>query len=138
MRTFELEVMDDGQSRVWQLAANTIETHRQYSVTLMAGDSRSWAAESTDLFDCLLKVRRELDAGNIKLGCMGCREDTWASGMMRDMGQGLSVYLLKDAVEGQRPPQAGTFNPSPVADTVTVHEQMAWHQSWLDRRTNRQ
>jgi len=138
MRTFDLAVMDSDQARVWQLIPTTLEAHRNYRVTLTADDSRSWSAESSDLFGCLLKLRGELDRAKIRLGCMGCREDAWASGMMRDMGQGLSVYLLKDAVEGERPPQAGTFDPAPVEDTVTVEAQIAWYQSWLERRANRQ
>jgi hypothetical protein len=114
------------------MAMETSPEHRSYRATLSAADGRSWSAEESDAFECLLALRTQIEPLGIGLCCNGCRRDAWASGMQRDMGGGFGVYLLDGVPKGQRPPQVKTLDPAPPAEVVSVAQQRAWHDEWLD------
>jgi hypothetical protein len=48
----------------------------------------------TDVFECLTQLRLELAKYGYKPLCAGARLDVYPSGMCRDMGDGLSAYVL--------------------------------------------
>jgi hypothetical protein len=48
----------------------------------------------TDVFECLTQLRLELAKCGCKPLCAGARLDVYPSGMCRDMGNGLSAYIL--------------------------------------------
>lgn len=109
----------------------TVAAHRAYRLTCRAPDGRCWAVEAGDVFSCLMELRRQAEPAGVQLCCQGSRRDAWSSGMQRDMGQGLSVYLLEGIPRGQRPPQVPTLAPVTAELAVTVEEQLAWHERWL-------
>ncbi|TVZ01707.1 hypothetical protein EAS64_30025 [Trebonia kvetii] len=61
--------------------------------------------------------------------------DTYPSGMARDMGGGMQLYILRPGVPG-RPDLVRIFDEAPPDQLATVDEQRAFHQAWLaERRT---
>ncbi len=115
----------------WSVVVETISAHHSYRLTLTAPDGASWSSEKGDVFECLLTLRDEIEPLGFRLCCNGARKDAWASGMLRDMGMGKSVYLLADARKGERPPQVGTLEAAPADMIVTVEEQRRWYADWL-------
>jgi hypothetical protein len=99
-------VLTDASEQQW--SPTTSRRGRDWLLTIMRPDGKSWAAEGPDLFKALRALRRILDPLGIRLGVNGARRDAWASGMQCDTGEGRVVYLL---VEGQagRPEQVRTL-----------------------------
>jgi Clp amino terminal domain, pathogenicity island component len=48
-----------------------------------------------DMFEALVRIREQLEPQGWFVAVQGARLDTFASGMQRDMGGGLSVYVLR-------------------------------------------
>jgi hypothetical protein len=75
-----------------------------------------------DYFDCLCDFRREIESIGWRVLCNGARRNAWPSGMARDMGQGLKLYLLRE-----RPVRGSdlveTFGPADPSDVATVEQQ---------------
>ena len=126
----------DGQglTEEWSIAKETIVAYRSYRLTLDTPDGRRWSAEASDVFQCLMELRGQVEPLGVRLCCNGSRYNAWSSGMQRDMGQGLVVYLLIRPRTNERPPQVDTLGAAPPAEIVTVAEQRAWHEEWLGPR----
>ncbi|MCP3880461.1 MAG: hypothetical protein GY701_19040 [Sulfitobacter sp.] len=117
------------------LAAETLEPHRSYRLSLQGPNGQQAMSTAPDLFECLLLLRDQTDQLGLRLGCNGARRDAWASSMARDMGSGLVVYLLGPVTADQpQPSQVATFDSTPLDEVVTVDEQRAWYQSFLEER----
>ena len=132
---FVVEARERGTSRgAWVFDVEVVAPHRDYLLKLTSDDRRVWTSRSSDVFSCLLKLREELEPQDIAVACNGSRLDAWASGMQRDMGQGLAVYLLADAPDAERPPQVATLGPTDWDTVATLTEQRSWYEAWLGRR----
>ena len=130
-----VEVKEAGVERgFWEFEVQTVAAHREYVLRLHSDDGRMWSATGSNVFGCLLELRQELERASIALACKGSREDTWASGMQVDMGQGLVVYLLSDVQSGERPPEVRTLEPADWDRIATVAQQTAWHEAWISQR----
>lgn len=93
--------------------------------------------ETDNYFDALLNLRKKLEPLQIKILCWGARKDVWASGMQRDMGAGLTAYLLSEG-EGRKPEQS-IFDYAAPETIGTVTEQRAFADKWLNaKRTQKQ
>jgi hypothetical protein len=123
-----------GETEQWTLDLDTIAPHHAYRLTVGAPDGRNWTAEDSDVFACLSAVREQVEPVGYRLCCNGARRDAWASGMQRDMGGGIVVYLLADVIGHDRPPQVETLAAAPPDAVCTVAEQRSWHDSWLASR----
>jgi hypothetical protein len=93
----------------------------------------SFSTESHNYFEAFINLRRELELLQIKVLCFGARKDVWASGMQRDMGAGLSAYLLSAKGEGRKPEQS-IFDYAPPETIGTVGEQQKYAESWLNAK----
>jgi hypothetical protein len=109
---------------------------RDYRLELRLDDGRAVIADERDYFECLLTVRRQLQAEGLRVCCQGARRDVWPSGMARDMGSGLGAYVLTSAPG--RPELVAVFDPADLALIGTVEEQEAHFRSWWEHRTGRQ
>lgn len=131
-RRFVLPARVDGVGvQDWELVVTTVAAHRSYFIACPAPDGSTLSVEGTDVFSCLLDLRRQLEARGVWLCCNGSRRDAWASGMQRDMGRGMSVYLLEGVEKGVRPPQVRTLDAALCEHVVSVEDQIAWYDSWL-------
>jgi hypothetical protein len=118
----------------WAVERETVRDRWAYILTVRSLDGRVWSAEAGDTFACLIELRREMEPLGIRLCCNGSRRDAWASGMQRDMGGGESVYLCAGVPRGTQPPEVLTLDWAPAWQVVTVAEQLAWHEAWLEDR----
>ena len=93
----------------------------------------SFSQESHSYFDALIDLRKELEPLQIKVLCFGARKDVWASGMQRDMGAGLSAYLLSAEGEGRKPEQS-IFDYALPETIGTIDEQREFAENWLNAK----
>jgi hypothetical protein len=91
-------------------------------VELEDPSGRRFSAESTDLFNALLALRRELEPRGIRLCIAGARADVWPSGMAGQMGAGRSAY---QHVKGRRPQLVDILSPAPCSEVASVEAQLA-------------
>src|SRR5262245_29041783 len=77
-------------------------------------------AREHDYFECLVSVRRRLEAQGAKALCWGARRDVWPSFMQRDMGAGLTAYHLGDESNID---EQSIFSPATEDAVATVDEQ---------------
>jgi hypothetical protein len=93
-------------------------------------------ADGQDLFGALQHLRkRDLEPlGWVPL-CNGARVDCYPSGMARDMGGGMDVYVLSARRWlGLRHPLVGTFEPAPKESVGTVEDQDARFERFFRSR----
>ena len=89
-------VLDSGAEEVWEIERVVVRPHELHRMTLRATDGRTWTSEGGDVFGCLCDIRQETDPLGIKLCVNGARRNVWATGMARDMGQGISVEVFEE------------------------------------------
>lgn len=104
------------------------------SLKLTLDDGRAFTAESSDYFECLILVRRDLEAEGIVVCCHGARRDVWPSGMTRDMGAGLKAYVLRLGRAPDRGDLISIFEPADRALIGTVAEQQGHFREWWESR----
>jgi hypothetical protein len=117
------------ESELWTLSLTRSEL-REITLVLDDGRGRRFEATGGDAFDALMKLRLDLEGYGVQICCNGARRNAWSSGMQRDMGEGLAVYLLQ-ADRSVRPPQVRTLDSAPVGDVVSVAEQREFYETWL-------
>jgi hypothetical protein len=106
----------------------TLQPDRDVRVVLDGPTGRLETVDR-DAFEALRGIRRRLDPTGWRIAVAGARRDATSSGMQRDQGQGLGVYLLV-APKGSHLPSAGTFDPAPPDTVGTVDEQDAYLTNW--------
>jgi hypothetical protein len=86
------------------------------------------AAKAPDAFSALGDIRQRLEVEGWLLAVAGARRDTFPSGMARDQGGGLRVYVLK---QGQPAVElVDTFADAPLELVATVAEQEVAYEDW--------
>jgi len=91
----------------------------------------SFTGTSSDYFEALRMARLAMEDVGLRPCCAGARRDTWASGMQRDMGQGLTCYVLSFPRTKIRPPVLGTFDVATPEVIGIVADQDAFHKAWV-------
>lgn len=86
--------------------------------------------EAGDYFEALRLIRRQFEEDGLRLCCAGARRDVWASGMQRDMGGGLTAYVLSLPRIAARPAEVSIFEPAPLELVATVVDQERFFESW--------
>lgn len=84
-----------------------------------------------DYFEALREARLAMEDAGLRPCCAGARRDTWASGMQRDMGQGLTCYVLSFPRTNVRPPVLGTFDVATPDVIGSVADQEAFQKAWM-------
>lgn len=79
----------------------------------------------SDYFEALRSARRQLDPHGVRLLVNGARRDVWASGMAREMGQGLQVYVIERGKPAQH--LVALLDPCEASLVGTVEEQDAYY-----------
>lgn len=89
----------------------------------LSGPFETAVGTGPDAFAALEAARLPVEQAGWRVGITGARLDAWPSGMARDMGSGLQVYVLKP---GQRPTKddlVDTFSPADLSLVGTLAEQ---------------
>jgi len=87
--------------------------------------------EGDDMFECLKKLRKELENVGARVVCNGARVDCYPSGMQRDMGGGLGVTIMRKGRDAVAEDQVLLFGDCPVDLVGTVEEQEACFHDWI-------
>jgi hypothetical protein len=125
-------LLADGGSSISRLTLSSGEG-RAAVISIEGPDVATLECHAGDFFEALREIRRELDARGVSLLVMGAREDVWASGMQRDMGAGLTIYLLSSAPKGSRPDTVGLLDPTDASAVATVERQDDYYRRWLEQ-----
>ena len=103
-----------------------------YCIELQVTGLGKFSSKSTDYFEALTQIRRELEAKQVRLLCWGARKDVWPSGMQRDMGGGMRAYqLLEDGTNN--PDARSIFEYAPPETIGTVDEQKKNAEQWYQK-----
>jgi len=95
-----------------------------------------YTATAPDMFEDLVRLRRQLEPDGLTVAVQGARRDTYPSGMARDMGRGMKVCVL---CPGQRTrlDLVETFDGAPSGQIATAGEQRACAGAWREERKRR-
>jgi len=95
-------------------------------------DAQVLRAEAGDLFDCLVRIRMDLERDGAKILCNGARLDAYPSRMARDMGGGRKVYLMRMGEVARHEDLVGTFDEAPIEKIGSVDDQRNFYLSWIE------
>ncbi len=98
----------------------------------LAVNGREFSAQESDLFECLVTVRRQLERDGSRICCLGARPDVFPSGMGRQMGGGRRAYRHHPGRRPTRDDLVDIFDPADCEDVVMVQEQEARMRSLRD------
>jgi hypothetical protein len=77
-----------------------VPAYRIELVTRLGSYTCPYTATGPDMFEALVRLRRQLEPDGLMVAVQGSRRDTYPSGMARDMGGGLQVYLMRPGLRG--------------------------------------
>ncbi|MDQ2587962.1 hypothetical protein CKY47_29105 [Saccharothrix yanglingensis] len=106
--------------------------HPRYRIELvLRGDL--FTATGPDMFEALLRLRRQLEPYGYAVAVQGARRDVWSSGMARDMGGGMKAYVMRPGKEATTSDLVQTLDDAPVELLDTIAEQEKRRDSWHGR-----
>jgi hypothetical protein len=132
-----LAVMDTRTIKARGSHGELIEIHVQISKSKMwtlqysDPDGTLHSFEVTDAFKAMQDMREELERRGVQLLCAGARIDSDPSGMLRDMGGGLEIYILPTESRSIVPPILEIFDYAEPELVGTVQQQREDFQSWI-------
>lgn len=112
------------------------EADEDCHLTLRYAD-RVLTATETDYFEAMCTIRKRLEAEGWMPHCYGASRSAFPSGMGRDMGAGLNVYKLRHGEAAQTADLVSLFASGSDVEPVTVAEQEAYYQDWLNSLARR-
>lgn len=102
----------------------------RYRIELVLGGDL-YTATAMDVFESLVRLRLQLEPGGWMIAVQGARRDTYPSGMVRDMGGGRRVYVMRPGHKASAEDLVETLDDAAVEQLGTVAEQQAWRDAWL-------
>jgi hypothetical protein len=103
-------------------------------VTRVGNYTCPYTATAPDMFEALVRLRRQLEPDGLRVAVQGSRRDTYPSGMARDMGGGMRVYVLRRPGLPGRQDLVQTLDDAPLDQVATVDEQRAFSEAWRAER----
>jgi hypothetical protein len=107
-----------------------VPTYRIELVTHVGKYACPYTATGPDMFEALVRLRRQLEPDGLMLAVQGSRRDTYPSGMARDMGGGMQVYVMRPGLRGRREDLVKTLDDASPDQIATVDEQRAFAEAW--------
>jgi hypothetical protein len=111
-----------------------VPTYRIELVTRVGNYTCPYTATAPDMFEALIRLRRQLEPDGLMIAVQGARRDTWASGMARDMGGGMQVYVMRPGLPARREDLVKTLDDASHDQMATVDEQLAFFRAWRTER----
>jgi hypothetical protein len=130
-------VIRDGQHIATRLRAwldghdGPMPSYRIELVARVGNYTCPYTSTAPDVFEALVRLRRQLEPDGLMIAVQGARRDTYPSGMARDMGAGMKVYVLHPGMRGRREDLVETLDDALLEELATVDEQKAFHDAWL-------
>lgn len=100
-------------------------------VTRVGSYTCPYTATASDMFEALVRLRRQLEPDGLMVAVQGSRRDTYPSGMARDMGGGMRVYLTRPGRRARLEDLVETLDDAPPDQIAAVDEQRAFAEAWL-------
>ncbi|MEU3769985.1 hypothetical protein AB0E55_33410 [Amycolatopsis keratiniphila] len=100
-------------------------------------DGDRFTATAMDMFESLARLRRPLEPGGWAIAVQGARRDTYPSGMCRDMGGGMQIYVMRTGEKTSETDLVDTLADAELDQIVSVAEQETWHAEWWEAATGR-
>ena len=107
-----------------------VPTYRIELVTRLGSYTCPYTATGPDMFEALVRLRRQLEPDGLMIAVQGSRRDTYPSGMARDMGGGLQVYIMRPGLRGRREDLVKTLDDASPDQIATVDEQRESAEAW--------
>ncbi len=132
----DVVVIRDGQPEQTRLRGwldghdGPVPTYRIELVTRLGSYTCPYTATGPDMFEALVRLRRQLEPDGLMVAVQGSRRDTYPSGMARDMGGGMQVYIMRPGVRGRREDLVKTLDDTSPDQIATVDEQRAFAEAW--------
>ncbi|GAB3393013.1 hypothetical protein [Amycolatopsis echigonensis] len=92
-----------------------------------------YTATGPDMFETLVRLRRQLEPEGLMIAVQGSRRDAYPSGMARDMGGGERIYVLRPGQKASANDLVDTFADGPIDQVATVDEQHSFWEAWCTR-----
>jgi hypothetical protein len=89
------------------------------------------SSDSTDFFEALVSIRRQLQADGLAPYCYGASLNVFPSGMARDMGQGLKAYKLTLGKHAKSADLVDIFDEGTDVAPADVDAQEQFYRDWL-------
>jgi len=131
----DVVVTREGQSEQTRLRGwldgydGPVPTYRIELVTRAGSYTCPYTATGPDMFEALVRLRRQLEPEGLVLAVQGARRDTYPSGMARDMGRGMQVYVMRPGLRARPEDLVGTLDDAPIGQMATVDEQRAYAEA---------
>jgi hypothetical protein len=107
-----------------------VPAYRIELVTRLGAYTCPYTATGPDMFEALVRLRRQLEPDGPMIAIQGSRRDTYPSGMARDMGGGMMDYVMRPGLRGRREDLVETLGDAPSDQIATVDEQRAFAKAW--------
>src|SRR5580700_9274424 len=107
-----------------------VPTYRIELVARVGSYTCPYTATGPDMFEALVRLRRQLEPDGLMVAVQGSRRDAYPSGMARDMGGGMQVYIMRPGLHGRREDLVRTLDDAPPDQIATVDEQRAFAEAW--------
>lgn len=132
----DVVVTQDGQPEQTRLRGwldghdGPVPCHRAELVTRVGKYTCPYTATAPDMFEALVRLRRQLEPDGLMVAVQGARRDTYPCGMARDMGGGTQVYVMRPGLHARPEDLVETLDDAPPDQIATVDEQRAFAETW--------
>jgi hypothetical protein len=111
-----------------------VQSEHPAVIVARLGDEKARQYPGTDLFDCLLSLREDLESHGLLLCCQGARKNVSPSGMTRQMSNGRLAYALPLGRQVSDDDLVEVFAPADCGDVASIVEQKEEIKKILLRR----
>ncbi|RBM18126.1 hypothetical protein DI005_20245 [Prauserella sp. PE36] len=108
-------------------------TYRIELFTRMGRYGGPYTATGPDMFEALVRLRRQLEPEGVVIAVQGARQDAFPSGMARNMGGGELIYVLRLGRQATTDDLVDTFQDAEVDQLATVRDQYEYWRAWSDQ-----
>lgn len=108
-----------------------IPIYRVELLTRLGSYGGPYTATGPDMFEALVRLRRQLEPEGLMIAVQGSRRDAYPSGMTRDMGGGERIYVMRPGHHARLDDLVDTFAGAEPDQLATVDEQRAFWEAWL-------
>lgn len=110
-----------------------IPTYRIQLFTRMGRYGGPYTATGPDVFEALVRLRRQLEPEGLMIAVQGSRRDAFPSGMARDMGGGERIYVMRPGRGATFDDLVDTLADATVDQLATIDEQRAYWDAWMQQ-----
>lgn len=101
----------------------------RYRIELFLGKDL-YTATAMDMFEALVRLRRQLEPKGWMVAVQGSRRDTYPSGMGRDVGGGRRIYVMRMGRAATSSDLVDTLADAALDQLATIAEQEAYRDTW--------